>query len=233
MDVKTAYLNGILTEDIYMEQPPGFTTHDHKTSVCHLHKALYGLKQSGHIWNSNIDTYLKSLNFLQCPDDPCLYRLQRSATHFILIGIYVDDLLIVSNYDSDLQWIKHNLTQRYTMTDCGDLQEMLGLQIERDRTTNTLILHQSAYIQRMLLHYDMLHCKTAYTPMEINLQFTDSPPYSPGFPSPPFREEIGSLLYAANATRPDISFAVGKLAQHSNNYGPTHWSAVKRIFRYL
>ena len=124
MDVKTAFLNPLLNEIIYMTQPEGFEFDDH---VCHLRKALYGLKQAPRAWYQDIDKFLKTLGFTSSASDPNLYISQD-----IILILYVDDMLITAKNKIALAKFKKQMTQKYEMTDLGEAQQFLGLQIQRN-----------------------------------------------------------------------------------------------------
>ncbi|UYV66529.1 hypothetical protein LAZ67_4001965 [Cordylochernes scorpioides] len=225
LDVKSAFLNGDLEEELYMEQPQGYENPDFPNHVCSLQKSIYGLKQSSRMWNKKFHEFLIKFDLKPSISDSCVYTMKCKQA-YILLAIYVDDCLICSYLNSNFE-IK-TFTADY----------FLGLQIYRDRTTKMLFLHQASYIERTLEHYNLL---------DIKLQSVPSDPYSKltkemcpkdnqeieEMNKIPYRQTIGSLMYLMTGTRPDIAYAVSRVSQFMNNPGPSHWTAVKKIFGYL
>jgi len=131
MDVKTAFLNGDLDEEIYMTVPEGVIIDDDNNqspSVCKLNRTLYGLKQSPQMWNQKIDQYLITQNFKRLDADHSIYirRINRSLA---IIALYVDDLFILSDTIESMTNIKSTLSLKFEMTDCGEIHHFLGIQI--------------------------------------------------------------------------------------------------------
>src|SRR3954452_3544858 len=133
MNVKTVFLNPLLNEIVYMTQPEGFKFDDR---VCHLRKALYSLKQAPRAWYQDIDKFLKSLGFTTSMADPNLYISQD-----IILILYIDDMLITTKDKIALAKFKKQMTQKYEMTDLGEAQQFLELQIHRNRERKTLFIH--------------------------------------------------------------------------------------------
>jgi hypothetical protein len=129
MDVKIAFLNGDLEEEIYMEQPEGFT-HEGEHIVCKLHKSLYGLKQSPRAWNQKLDAFLKRIKFTRSDADFNVYVAQVEDVKFFIV-IYVDDLILVCNNKDKLLQVKEELSQKFEMKDPGNLHFFLGMEVER------------------------------------------------------------------------------------------------------
>ena len=124
MDVKSAYLNGTLSEEIYMDQPEGYIHGDGK--VCQLQKSLYGLKQAGCAWYKKIDEYFGDLNLQRTNVDNCVYYRQ-NGEKILIVMIYVDDILILSNNTQDLNDLKKSLNERFDMTDLSEASYCLGI----------------------------------------------------------------------------------------------------------
>eukprot|EP00171_Calliarthron_tuberculosum_P023718 IDg23718t1 len=231
MDVKTAFLNGDLEQNVYMEQPKGFENLNLKDHVCKLQKALYRLKQAPRQWFSKIDNFLiKELGFSSSPYDPCLYVRTRNKL-VTLISLYVDDLLIACDDLEMLTSLKVSLSKRFEMTDCGEANVCLGLEIRRDRTKKTLHVSQTSYISKILERFGMTMCKPVVTLMDSQIQQSDLD--SDPVDNTLYRSCIGSAMYLSVGTRPDISFAVSRLAQFVECPTQALWTAAKRILRYL
>ena len=131
MDMKTAFLNGQLDEDIYMAQPDGFTNMANPDYVCKLQRSLYGLKQSPRMWNKTIDDFMLRLKLTKCESDHCVY-MKLDDQDMIFVALYVDDLILASSTSKLLQKNMQALSQRFEMTDLGQLKFYLGIEIEQD-----------------------------------------------------------------------------------------------------
>jgi hypothetical protein len=228
MDVKSAFLNGDLNEDIYMRQPPGFQVQGKEALVCKLQKSLYGLKQAGRAWNPKIDSTLLSLSFTRLESDHCIY-VYHDGRVVIFIVLYVDDLMLVSNSLSRLVALKHRLAQLYQMKDLGEAEYILGIQIARDRARRTLHISQTGYIKTILERFSMAGCKPASTPMDCGTKLSkaDCPVNDiekDAVKAIPYQSAIGAIMYCMLGTRPDIAFAITALSQYSSNYGTKHWT---------
>lgn len=232
MDVVTAFLNGDLEETIYMEVPAGFSDPNNPNLVCLLRKALYGLKQAPRQWYAKINCFLlDEMEFKSCSYEPCLYFKIDSGC-LILIILYVDDLLIAGSNSNAVDLVKQEFSKRYKMKDLGSAQEFLGISIFRNRLIKNLSIGQFNYIDRVLDRFNMSGAKSSPTPMAGHAIFEEMQEENV-LTNIPYRPAIGSLMYLATGTRPDISFAVGKLAQYCEKPTLSHWTAVKRILRYI
>ena len=127
MDVKTAFLNGFIQEEVYIEQPEGFEVHGKETHVCRLKKALYGLKQAPRAWYSRIDTYLQQLGFRKSEADPNLYFIVVGEEPLILV-LYVDDL-VITGAERLIEGCKRDLASEFEMKDIGLMHYILGLEV--------------------------------------------------------------------------------------------------------
>ena len=228
MDVKSAYLNGDLEEEIYMECPPGFSKS--KREVWHLNKSLYGLKQAGREWYKKIKAEFEALGFTRSSADHGVFY-KNEDRKLVIIALYVDDMLIFSNSTNARDATKAALSERFEMTDLGEAHWILNMELTRDRANHTINLSQRQYIETILERHDLADCKPVATPMVQNQKLTklDAPEIDPQ----PYQQALGSLMYAMVGTRPDIAYAVGALSQHSATPGQEHWTALKRVFRYL
>jgi hypothetical protein len=237
MDVKTAFLNGHLEEEIYMHQPEGFIKPGEEHLVCKLNRTLYGLKQSPRVWYQTIDKFFAEMGFKRIEGDYGLYVIWTEQVKCI-IALYVDDLLLACNTMAYLNEVKQKLHNEYEMKDLGEANYVLGIQIERNRQIHEIYLNQQQYVQSVLERFRMLDCKPVSTPMEPHIRLTKSLPPSTEkekqeIESIPYQSAVGSLMYAMTCTRPDIAFAVSAVSRYCSNYGSSHWIAVKRIMRYL
>lgn len=233
MDVVTAFLNGDLEEDIYMNVPEGMKTTANVNQVCKLKKALYGLKQAPRQWYSKIHDYLViNLKFTSSKNDPCLY-IRKTTSDIIIIALYVDDLLILGNSKAYILKIKEELKRRFEMKDMGAAKLMLGIEITRDRSNRKIHISQKEYSQQILERFGMEESNPAYTPMERSKNRTLDESLGKPALDVPYRQAIGSLIYLVTGTRPDIAYAVSYLSRYLENPLLSHWNAVKRVLRYI
>jgi hypothetical protein len=240
IDIKGAYLNGELTanEIIYMKQPPGYAAPDSPNKVARLKKTLYGLKQSGRRWYQRLVRILVGdIGFAQCEvDQAVFFRVDKSGKAIIVV--HVDDCSIATTSLKIMSDLKTRISQHVEVTDLGELHWLLGIEIKRDRERRTISMSQRSYINSILRRYSLEDLKPVSTPMEphVRLSSSQSPCTGAEFAAMrhvPYREAVGSLMYASLGTRPDISFAITTLSRFSVNPGTAHWDAVKRVFRYL
>ena len=241
IDIKGAYLNGELNDNevLYMQHPPRYKAPDTGTRVLRLVKTLYGLKQSGHRWYQKLSSVFLSLGFKQCAVDQAVYFcVVVHKGELTVIVVHVDDCTIVATTICLIEELKARLRKHFEVTDLGELHWMLGIEVKHDRSGRVVHLSQRAYIDTILRRYHLSDLKPLSTPMDHQVRLTsDQAPASPGeygmMCDVPYREAVGALNWAALATRPDIAFAVATVAHFAANPGPTHWEAVKWIFRYL
>ena len=236
MDVKSAFLNGELEDEIFMKQPNGFVDKRYPAKVCKLNKSLYGLKQSARCWNLMIDEYLKSLNYIQNKADPCIYYRTEVVDRkevIMIVAVYVDDTIICSNNINMLNAEKERLSSRFEMDDRGELHFILGMEVNRDRNKRILTIDQKLYLKNVLKRFGMEDCKPVSTPIEPGTKFRKLTADEEVIDESLYQAAVGSLNYAAIATRPDLSVAVGKLSQFMKNPGKEHWIGIKRVFRYI
>ena len=137
MDVKTAFLNGNLLEDVYMTQPEGFDIPEEAQKICKLQRSIYGLKQASKSWNLRFDETVKQYGFIKNEDEPCVYK-KVSGSMIVFPVLYVDDILLIGNDVPTLQQVKTWLGKCFSMKDLGEAAYILGIRIYRDRSQNCL-----------------------------------------------------------------------------------------------
>ena len=157
MDVKTAFLNGVLEEEIYMQQPEGFVEAGKEHLVCKLNRTLYGLKQSPRVWYQTIDKFFAEKGFKRIECDYGLYVIWNDEVKFI-IALYVDDMLLACSSMSYLNQVKQWLNNEYDMKDLGEAKYVLGIEIQRDRSKREIYLSQQKYIENVLEDFIMSDC---------------------------------------------------------------------------
>jgi transposase InsO family protein len=228
MDVKSAFLNGEITEEVYVQQPPGFIDDKRGGYVLRLNKALYGLRQAPRAWNAKLDDSLKSLGFQRCPQEHALYR-RNDEDSFLLIGVYVDDLIITGSDSIAIARFKKQMHGLFRMSDLGLLSYYLGIEV--DQRDGHITLCQAAYAVKILEAAGMQDCNPCHTPMDTRLKVGKNNGGDP-VDATKYRSIIGSLRYLVNS-RPDLSFAVGFASRFMEAPGVHHWALVKQILRYL
>lgn len=231
MDFKSAFLNGELEHEVYIELPEGFGKGG--GNVAHLKKALYGLKQAGRAWSEKLHRTLVSLGFEQVKAQPSLFTY-RSEDSIILLLAHVDDLIAAK---SGPAWdrIKRELKASFRMTGGGEPEVALGIEVQRDREAGTITLGSPHYVDDLLLEHGMEACNPVKTPMQEGLHLTKLDPTllpSTGSKST-YQSIVGSLMWLATTTRPDLSAVVGILAQFSSDPRESHFKAAKHVLRYL
>ena len=223
IDVKSAYLNAPLDNEIYVDLPEDFEG-ENGNYVWKLKKSLYGLKQSGQTWNKTFHTYLTTQNFVQLPVDPYMY-IHNVNNQISIILLRVDDILIASKTEPEFMQIKTRLNSRFKMTDLGKLSWFLGIQFECEN--NTIKMNQSRYIEK----FSMADCKPCSTPCEMDITKTSDKVDL--IDSKPYREIIDSLIYIMVATRLDICHSVTRLSQDLAKPNSFHLMKAKHILCYL
>jgi hypothetical protein len=239
-DARRAFLWGVLKEEIYMRQPKGFEEGDWKVLVWLMLRTIYGLKQSAMEWYEQVRSVMEELGFTRCTVDHAVFLYDRTVSTstvriVCIIGFHVDDGLGTSNSPGFLKYVKGKIDKRFGIKDLGPVTKFLGIQFERDRSSRRLWLHQSEYITYLLEEYGMLDCNPITLPLDANYPFgrpTDVPIVIANLPTC-YCKLIGELLYLSICTRPDISYAVNALVQHSANPSLAHYAAGKRLLRYL
>ena len=238
-DFHSAFLNGTLDadEEVFMEQPPGYEDSDSRKYCLKLYKSIYGLKQAGRKWYEVVCRTLADIGFQKSEADPAVFFIH-SGNNITILAIHVDDCTITGNSNEIIQDLKVKIESRYSLTDLGPINWLLGIKITRDLEARTLSLSQSSYIKSILGRFNFMDLKPFSTPIDTSIQYSKSQcpqtlEETAEMRQIPYREAIGSLMYCAVATRPDIAFAVSHFTQFMENPGRIHWEGVKRIFRYL
>jgi hypothetical protein len=229
-DVKTAFLNGDLEEEIFMKQPPGFISDKQPDHVCRLKRSLYGLKQAARSWNQKLTSLLVEFGFVQGKADSCLYKLE-VPDGICYVIVYVDDLIVASNLSDVIKKLKGFLDSNFETEDLGDIKCYVGVSVEKDAIGN-YVINQTKYIEKIIEEFGLSDGKTSAFPLDpgYGKNEADTQPLPD---NKNYQRLIGSLLYLSVNSRPDISASVSILAQKV--CGPTKqdWEELKRILRYL
>lgn len=220
-DIKTAFLYGVLEEELYMYPPEGYNK---RGKLFKLKKALYGLKQAPLRWNIRFTTFLKTKGLKQLNSDQCLFKKDDGD---IILGIYVDDGILIGKDQRKIDMILEDLSKEFKMTVIKKPKTFVGLEIHQDR--EHIKLGQTEYLQGMLEKYGMSNARHMSTPIVKNNKENKRQSKL----SYPYREVIGSLLYLSTKTRPDISYGVNYCSRYIENYTQENVNDVKHIIKYL
>ncbi|KAJ9566572.1 hypothetical protein OSB04_002538 [Centaurea solstitialis] len=228
MDVKAAFLNGYLNEEVYMEQPEGFVMFGQENMVCKLVKSLYGLKQAPKRWHERFDTTVTSFGFKHNGANRCIYsKCTKEST--VVICVYVDDMLIIGTSLVGILETKNYISSNFKMKDLGEVDTILGIKVRRSESE--ISLSQSHYIEKILTKFQHLNIKEFNTPFDSCVKLEK---YSGrAVAQLEYASAIGCMMYAMHYTRPDIAFAVSRLSQFTSNPGPDNWKAIGRVLGYL
>ncbi|WVZ76525.1 hypothetical protein U9M48_024495 [Paspalum notatum var. saurae] len=228
MDVKSAFLNGFIEEEVYVRQPPGFESARFPDRVYKLRKALYGLRQASRAWYARLKSFLLKSGFVMRSVDKTLFLLSRGGDTLI-VQIYVDDIIFGGSSHALVSSFDEQMSREFEMSLMGELQFFLGLQIKQG--LEGTFVHQVKYTRDILKKFNMGDSKPMTTPMSTNTAL-DADEDGEAVEQKEFRGMIGSLLYLT-VTRPDIQFAVCLCARYQASPRTSHRQAVKRIFSYL
>lgn len=228
MDVKSAFLNGDLKEEVYVSQPSGFVVKDSEHKVLRLRKALYGLRQAPRAWNAKFDASMVSLGFQRSSSEHGVYMRSRGSSRLV-VGVYVDDLIITGTSNDEIVAFKLEMKRVFLMSDLGLLSYYLGIEVNQG--PHGISLCQSAYAGKLLERSGMSTCNPSLAPMEPRLKLSKEST-APLVDATEYRRVIGGLRYLVH-TRPDLAYAVGYLSRFMEKPHEDHLNAVKRVLRYV
>ena len=228
MEVKSAFLNGIINEEVFVEQRPHFENDKNPNHVYKLRKALYGLKQAPRAWYDLLKNFLLDLGYVMGNVDSTLF-IKSFDKDIILIQVYVDDIIFGSTKEDLCQTFAKSMHDEFEMSHMGELQYFLGLQIKQMKDDN--FIHQGKYTKDLLKRFGMETASPKSTPMSTSTHL-DRDEKGKDIDPRLYRGMVGSLLYLT-AYRPDIMFVVCICARYQSQPKVTHVTVVKRIFRYL
>lgn len=234
-DVTTAFLNGVIEEDVYVEAPIGFPLPNGK--VYKLNKSLYGTKQAPRAWNKTLDRFLKKIGFIQLKSESCIYTKGKYGEEtYIIIIVYVDDMLLCGKYPY-LSEIVTALQTEYKMNEITDVDYFLKIKIKRDRLNRKIFLNQTNYIEDIFNKFanDKMKSEnrisTSIIPLDsfkLLYQSLDSIKTAH-----PYRELVGSIMYLMTCTRPDIAFTISLLSRFQSRPNDYHYSTLLKLLSYL
>jgi histone deacetylase 1/2 len=222
-------------EDIYVSAPKGMNINNNK--VLKLNKALYGIKQAPHEWNVEIDKFILSLGFRKCVKDTCVYVKNSKTQHIIILGLFVDDMIISYNEIDEDEWfeMKRKLMGKYELSDEGEAKVIVGMRLTKKN--GYIYVDQRAYIREKLDEFRLSECRESPTPAtkiakensENTCKFKQK---HIAVNKQLYMQMVGSLIYALH-TRPDITHAVNIVCRYMSDPQHQHMIAAKHVFRYL
>ena len=231
LDIKTAFLNGDIEEDIYLQQPPGYEEGPGNLA-CHLRRALYGLRQAPRQWHARLKPELELCGFTESEADPGLF-VHHSKESTVYLLVYVDDILIVAKDLPAVAWAKEKIMTTFEARDLGEAKLYLGMTIERDRRTRTIKLGQERMTTQLVSKYGLENARSKSVPLATSIKLNKDEGEPLDTNKYAYNQLIGSLMYLAVCTRPDVAHAVGALAKYLATPTTVHWSVATDVLRYL
>ena len=224
--MKNAFLHSDLEEEIYTEQPDGFEVKGKEQLLCKLKKSLYGLKQAPRQWYKKFDSFMVSHGYKKTSSDHCVFIKRYSDDDFIILLLYVDDILVIGHNMSKIDKLKEELSKSFAMKDLGSAKKILVMKISRDRKNNLLWLSQEDYIEKVLERFNMSKAKPVISPLAGHFKLS-AKKYSTSekkadMSKVPYASAVGSLMYAMVCTRPDIAYSVGVVSRFLSNPNKEH-----------
>ena len=228
VDIKNAFVQGDLKEEVWIGQPEGYTTNP--GLACRLIKALYGLKQAPRTWHNRLHEELIAMGFTSSEADASLYAHQ---TEEAFITVYVDDILVIAKGTALAISIKERLKKAFNARDLGEANYYLGMSITRDRMEKSIKITHEKMINDLASRFNLAECKPREIPMSLATRLTKGEGDPLDINVYPYSSLVGALLYLSVTTRPDIAFAVGALSRFMSCPTTVHWGVAKGVLRYL
>ena len=229
LDVKSAFLHGELSEDVFVDQPKGYEEKGNEHKVYKLHKALYGLKQAPRAWFSRIEDYFTRQGFQKCISEHTLFIKQAGGRKILIVSVYVDDLIFTGDDEQMMLEFKESMMKEFDMTDLGKMRFFLGIEALQQR--DGIYICQRKYATEVLKRFGMEDCKAVMSPMVPGYkagQNEDSNRVDETY----YKQMVGSLMYITT-TRPDVMFAASFISRFMAKPKEIHLQAAKRVLRYL
>lgn len=230
IDIKTAFLNGKIEEDLFMMQPEGFD--DQSGRVCKLLKGIYGLKQASNAWNSEINGFILETGFKRCISDSCIYSYNEDDIKCFIV-LYVDDLIILSTSSDFIGKFIAHISSRYETKVMDKFEYFLGINIVHDQVNHSIQMNQSKYINEILEKFEMNDCKTVSTPIDPNVKLCKEADQLDNILKSKYQQIVGSIHYLVTCSRPDLAIVTCILSQFLSSPSNSHYTIAKRVLRYL
>jgi hypothetical protein len=229
LDVKSAFLHGKLSENVFVEQPKGYEKKGSEGKVYQLHKALYGLKQAPRAWFSRIAAYFKDEGFETCPNEHTLFIKKGAEGKMIIVSIYVDDLIYTGNDEDMMNGFKSSMMNVFDMTDMGKMRFFLGIEVIQKANGNFIC--QKKYAIEVLKRFGMAESNPVSSPIVPGVKLNKDD-QGVQVDESYYKQIVGSLMYLTT-TRPDMMFSVSLISRFMSRPTELHLQAAKRILRYL
>ena len=229
LDVKNAFLNGELEEEVFMSLPPGFEEIFGQDKVCKLRKSLYGLKQSPRTWFECFGKAVKSYGYHHSQADYTMFYKHSKKGKIAILIVYVDDIILTGDDLEGLACLKEKMAQDFKIKDLGVLKYFLRMEFSRPREGT--FVNKRKYFLDLLGETGLLGCKVAETPIEANLKRNPAK-HEDVIKREKFQRLVGRLIYLSH-THPDIAYVVSMVSQFMHSPGQEHFDAAYKILRYL
>ena len=228
MDVKSTFLNGVLKEEVYVEQPPDYEVAGEEHKVYRLKRDLYGLKQAPRAWYNRIDSYLMRNGFSKSNGEPTLY-IKATNGNVLIVVLYVDDLIFIRNDNFLIGEFKEAMKNEFEMTDLGLLKYFLVIEVKQMH--DGIFISQEKYVRQIFKRFKIQNSKVAPTPIVVGLKLSKEDCNKSVNPTL-YKSMVGNLMYWI-ATRPDLMHAVSLISRFMETPKDSHWQAGKRILSYV
>ncbi|KMQ87289.1 integrase core domain protein [Lasius niger] len=215
---------GLDYTETFAPKPDGLEVDGDSSAVmCRLNKSLYDIKQAARCWNMKFTNFLRKFDLVPCESEKCIF-VGRMENVCVYLALFVDDGLIACESRAVLDSIVDELSKSFEIT-LGDASTFVGLQIERDRVAKSVRIHQKAYIAQIVERFGMSEANPMCIPADPHATLGPAEENELETPNVPYREAVGSLMFLAVTSRPDIAFAVNMLSRFLNKYNQNHWFA--------
>lgn len=228
MDVKSAFLYGILEEEVYVQQPEGYVIKGCEEKVYKLHKALYGMKQAPRAWFSRIEAYFLREGFKRSEKEHTLFIKGDNDNGILIVNVYVDDLIYTGNCKDMLLKFKESMKKEFEMSDLGRMKFFLGIEVIQ--TDEGIHISQHKYALEILKRFEMSSCNPVINPIVHGNKLKSNE--GTKVDETLFKQMVGSLMYITT-TRPDIQFVVNLISRFMSSPTDRHLAAAKRVLCYL
>lgn len=229
LDVKSAFLHGELSEEVFVAQPSGYVQKGHEHKVYKLKKALYGLKQAPRAWYSRIESYFLKEGFKKCPHEHTLFIKSTDGGNILIVCLYVDDLIFTGNAECMFNEFKRSMMVEFDMTDLGKMSYFLGIKVLQ--RPDGIFISQKKYAHEVLERFTMAQCNPVHNPIVPGFKLMRDED-GVRVDGTLYKQIVGSLMYLT-ATRPDMMFVVSLLSRYMERPTELHLQAAKRALRYL
>ena len=229
LDVKSAFLHGELSEEVFVEQPRGYEIKGSEQKVYKLKKALYGLKQAPRAWYSRIESYFVKEGFVRCPHEYTLFIKTSAGGKILILSLYVDDLIFTGNDESMFAEFKKSMLVEFDMTNLGKMRYFLGIEVMQK--SDGIFINQKKYVMEVLERFEMDKSNPVQNPI-VPGEKLQKDENGVKVDSTYYKQIIGSLMYLT-ATRPDVMFVVSLISRYMEHPTKIHLQTAKKILRYL